>query len=110
MSAREFLANVESSIVPVACHEDVLRIAFIYLDEGLWTNNGVFDVVEKLHAHSWSFGEGELRFNRTLNVFYLVQLAAAIYRYSSQLEEDFLSFSDFPTFYIAHHALLHSSA
>lgn len=64
MSAKEFLANVESGNVPVTCHEDVLRIAFIYLDEGLWTDNGVFDVVEKLHAHGWSFGEGELRFNR----------------------------------------------
>ncbi|KAJ5952488.1 uncharacterized protein N7479_010901 [Penicillium vulpinum] len=110
VSAEEFLANVEGGIVPVTCHEDVLRIAFIYLDEGLWTGNGVFDVVEKLHAHSWSFGEGELRFNRTLDIFYLVQLAAAIYRYSSQLEGDFPSFSDFPTLYTAHHALLHSSA
>lgn len=64
MSAEEFLANVEGGIVPVTCHEDVLRIVFIYLDEGLWNGNGVFDVVEKLHAHSWSFGEGELRFNR----------------------------------------------
>jgi hypothetical protein len=64
MSAEEFLANVESGIVPVTCHEDVLRIAFLYLDEGLWSDNGVFKVVEKLHAHGWSFGEGELRFNR----------------------------------------------
>lgn len=91
MSAEEFLANVEGGIVPVTCHEDVLRIAFIYLDEGLWTGNGVFDVVEKLRAHGWSFGEGELRFNRTLDIFSLAQLAAAIYRYSSQLEGDFPS-------------------
>ncbi|KAJ5203226.1 Dynamin [Penicillium cf. viridicatum] len=110
MSAKEFLANFESGIVPVTCHEDVLRIAFIYLDEGLWTDNGVFDVVEKLHAHGWSFGNGELRGNRTLDIFYLAQLAAAIYRYSSQLEGDFPSFSDFPAFYTAHHALMHSSA
>ncbi|KAJ5884364.1 hypothetical protein N7504_011936 [Penicillium tannophilum] len=110
MSAKEFLANVESGIVPVTCHEDILRIAFIYLDEELWADNGVFDVVEKLHAHGWSFGEGELRFNRTLDVFYLAQLAAAIYRYSSQLEGDFPSLSDFPAFYTAHHALLHSTA
>ena len=64
MSADEFLANVEGGIVPVTCHEDFLRVAFIYLDEGLWTGNGVFDVVEKLHAHGWSFKEGEFRFNR----------------------------------------------
>ncbi|TQB69479.1 hypothetical protein MPDQ_001839 [Monascus purpureus] len=110
MSAEEFLANVEGGIVPVTCHEDVLRIALIYLDEGLWTGNGVFDVVEKLHAHGLSFGEGDLRFNRSLDIFYLAQLAAAIYRYSSQLEDDFPSFSDFPAFYTAHHALLHASA
>ncbi|CAG8140731.1 unnamed protein product [Penicillium nalgiovense] len=110
MSAKEHLANVESGIVSVNCHEDVLRIAFIYLDEGLWNDNGVFDVVDKLHANGWSFGEGELRFNRTLDVFYLAQLAAAIYRYSSQLDGDFPTFSDFPAFYSAHHALLHSCA
>ncbi|KAJ5984315.1 hypothetical protein N7481_006414 [Penicillium waksmanii] len=109
MSAEEFLANVEGGIVLVTCHEDILRIAFIYLDEGLWNDNGVFDVIEKLHAHGWSFGEGELRFNRTLDVFYLAQLAAAIYRYTSQLEGDFPSFSDFPAFYTAHHDLLYSS-
>ncbi|KAJ9293518.1 hypothetical protein DTO271G3_7783 [Paecilomyces variotii] len=110
MSAEEFLANVEGGIVPVTGHEDLLRIAFIYLDEVLWTENGVFDVVEKLHAHGWSFGEGELRFNRTLDIFYLSQIAAAIYRYSSQLEGDFPSFSDFPALYTAHYDLLHSSA
>ncbi|XHG03561.1 hypothetical protein AWENTII_006863 [Aspergillus wentii] len=109
MSAEEFLANVEGGILPVNCHEDVLRIAFNYLYEVLWTENGVFDVIEKLHAHGWSFGEGELRFNRSLDIFYLTQLAAAIYRSSSQLEGNFPSFSDFPTFYKAHHALLHSS-
>jgi hypothetical protein len=40
-------------VVPVDSHE-VLQIAFIYMDEGLWQDNGVFDVVEKLHAHGWS--------------------------------------------------------
>ncbi|GKZ87200.1 hypothetical protein AnigIFM59636_000329 [Aspergillus niger] len=110
MSAEELLANVEGGVVPVTCHEDVLRIAFIYLDEGLWTGNGVFDVVDKLHSHGLSFGEGVLRFNRSLDIFYLAQLAAAIYRYISQLKDDFPSFSDFPAFYIAYHAFLHSSA
>ncbi|RDW81616.1 uncharacterized protein DSM5745_05173 [Aspergillus mulundensis] len=110
MSAEEFIADVESGLVPVDCHEKVLRIAFIYLDEGLWDGNGVFDVVEKLHAHGWSFGEGELRFNRTLDIFYLAQLAAAIYRSSSQLEGDFPSPDDFQSFYTTHYALLHPSA
>lgn len=64
MSAKEFLADVKNGVALVDSHEKVLRIAFIYMDEGLWKDNGVFDVVEKLHAHGFSFGEGELRFNR----------------------------------------------
>ncbi|KAJ6085604.1 hypothetical protein N7499_005233 [Penicillium canescens] len=110
MSAKEFLADVEGGVVPVDCHEKVLRIAFIYMGEGLWLDSGVFDVVEKLHARGWSFGEGELRFNRTLDIFYLAQLAAAIYRSTDQLEGDFPSPDDFQSFYTTHHALLHSSA
>lgn len=42
MSAEEFLAKAERGLVPVDCHGDVLRIAFIYMDERLWDrNNGV---------------------------------------------------------------------
>ncbi|KAK4660711.1 hypothetical protein QC762_121465 [Podospora pseudocomata] len=110
MSAEEFLAEAESGAVAVDCHDQVLQIAFMYLDEGLWDGNGVFDVVEKLHARGWSFGKGELRFNRTLDVFYLAQLAAAIYRSSDQLTGDFPSPSDFPSFYAAHAALLNPEA
>ncbi|KAF7522268.1 hypothetical protein PCG10_007569 [Penicillium crustosum] len=109
MSAMEFLADVEGGVVPVDCHKKVLQIAFIYMDEGLWLENGVFEVVEKLHARGWSFGEGKLRFNRTLDIFYLTQLAAAIYRSTDQLEGDFPSPDDFQSFYTTHHALLHSS-
>ncbi|KAF1828091.1 hypothetical protein BDW02DRAFT_635394 [Decorospora gaudefroyi] len=109
--AREFLANVEGGNVPVTCHDDVLRIAYIYMYEGLGNVQGVFDVVEKLHAHGWSFGESELRFNRTLDIFYVAQIAAAYYRWTDQLngDED-LNFSDFDAFYTAHHALLHPTA
>ncbi|KAF9252309.1 hypothetical protein LCP9604111_2305 [Penicillium roqueforti] len=110
MSAKEFLVDVEGGVVPVDCHEKVLRIAFIYMEEELWLDSGVFDVVEKLHARGWSFGAGELRFNRTLDIFYLAQLAAAIYRSTNQLEGDFPSPDDFQSFYTTHHALLHSSA
>ncbi|KAJ5530558.1 hypothetical protein N7527_003951 [Penicillium freii] len=110
MSAKEFLADVEGGAVAVDCHEKVLQIAFIYMDQGLWLDNGVFDVVEKLHARGWSFGEGELKFNRTLDIFYLAQLAAAIYRSTDQLDGDFPSIDEFQSFYTAHHALLHSSA
>ncbi|KAB8246636.1 hypothetical protein BDV35DRAFT_404746 [Aspergillus flavus] len=50
MSAEEFLADIEGGAVPVNCHNRVLRIAFIYMDEALWNGSGVFDVVEKLHG------------------------------------------------------------
>ncbi|OBT95577.1 hypothetical protein VE01_05876 [Pseudogymnoascus verrucosus] len=110
MSAEEFLADAEGGKLPVDCYDRVLQIAFIYMDEGLWKGNGVFDVVEKLHARGWSFGEGELKFNRTLDIFYLAQLVAAIYRSSSQLNGDFPSPSDFPAFYATHRALLYPSA
>ncbi|KFZ15369.1 hypothetical protein V502_05640, partial [Pseudogymnoascus sp. VKM F-4520 (FW-2644)] len=46
----------------------------------------------------------------TLDIFYLAQFAAAIYRSSSQLTDAFPSPSDFPAFYATHHALLHPSA
>lgn len=64
MGAEEFRAHVESGEVLVDSHDQVLRIAYIYLDEGLWAGNGVFDVVDKLHTRGWSFGRGDLKFNR----------------------------------------------
>lgn len=64
MSAEEFRANVESEEVPVDCHDPMLRIAFIYLDEALWDGRGVFDIVDKLHIRGWSFGQGDLKFVR----------------------------------------------
>ncbi|KAL4982806.1 hypothetical protein BDW68DRAFT_47062 [Aspergillus falconensis] len=110
MSAQKFLADVENGVVPVDSHEKVLWIAFIYMDEGLWLDNGVFDVIEKLHAQGWSFGEGELRLNRTLDLFYLAQIAAAIYRSSDPIEGVYPSPDDFDAFYTEHHALLNPSA
>lgn len=64
MSAEEFRAKVESGEIPVDCHDRVLQIAFIDTEDGLWLENGVFDVVDKLHARGWSFGQGDLKFNR----------------------------------------------
>ncbi|KAL4935057.1 hypothetical protein BDV06DRAFT_234741 [Aspergillus oleicola] len=110
MSAENFLADLENGVVPVDSHEKVLWIAFIYMDEGLWDGDGVFDVIEKLHEHGWSFGQGEFRFNRTLDLFYLAQIAAAIYRSSDQTEGDFPSPNEFDAFYTEHHALLNPSA
>ncbi|KAL4861055.1 hypothetical protein BDV12DRAFT_77019 [Aspergillus spectabilis] len=109
MSAQKFLTDVENSVVPVNSHDKVLRIAFIYMDEGLWCGTGVLDVIEKLHAHGWSFGEHELMLNRTLDLFYLAQIAAAIYR-SDQIKGIYPSPNEFDTFYTEHHALLHPSA
>ena len=49
--------------------------------------------------------------NSTLDIFYLAQIAAAYYRWTSQLNgDDPLTFSDFEAFYTAHHALLHPTA
>ncbi|KAH7175203.1 hypothetical protein EDB81DRAFT_769425 [Dactylonectria macrodidyma] len=110
MSAEQFRANAERGEVPVDCHDRVLRIAFIYLDEGLWDGNGVLDVVDKLHTRGWSFGQGDLKFNRTLDIFYLAQIAAGIYRSSNQLDGDFPSAEDFDTFYAQHQQLLNQDA
>lgn len=67
MSAEKFRASAESGEVPVDCHDRVLQIAYIYSDEGYngsWDGNGIFCVMDKLHARGWSFGQGDLKFNR----------------------------------------------
>ncbi|PLB52364.1 hypothetical protein P170DRAFT_352846 [Aspergillus steynii IBT 23096] len=113
MCAQKFLTDVENGVVPVNSHDQLLRIAWIYMDEPLWNGQGVFDVIEKLHTHGWSFGEGELRFNRTLDMFYLAQIAAALYltvhRSSDPIDGLFETLDGFNTFYTEHHALLHPS-
>lgn len=64
MSADDFRDNVESGEVPVDSHDRLLRIGFIYLDGVLWDGRGVFDVIDQLHTRGWSFGHGNLKFNR----------------------------------------------
>lgn len=64
MFAEEFRAKAESGEVPIDHHDQVLRIAYIYLEQDLWAGNGVFDIIEKLHTRGWSFGQGDLAFNR----------------------------------------------
>ena len=66
MNAEEFRAKAESGEVPIKDHDQVLRIAYLYMHEGDWygSNNGVFGEVENLHMRGWSFGQGELAFNR----------------------------------------------
>lgn len=64
MTADDFRDSVESGEVPVDSHDRLLRVGFIYLDEVLWDGRGVFDAIEQLHTHGWSFGHGDLKFNR----------------------------------------------
>ena len=64
MSAEQFRANVESGEVPVDSHDRVLHIAYIYSYYGWDDGNGIFDVVDNLHERGWSFGQGDLKFNR----------------------------------------------
>ncbi|KFY54949.1 hypothetical protein V496_07143 [Pseudogymnoascus sp. VKM F-4515 (FW-2607)] len=112
MSAERFCASVESGEVPVDCHDRVLQIAYIYSNDGLWNDHGVFNVVEKLHERGWSFGQGDLKFNRTLDIFYLAQIAAGINRCNEDYTEGdaFLSPDDFDAFYVQHHQLLNQDA
>lgn len=64
-SARKFLKAAEKGKVSIQGHDQVLRIAYAYmLDEHGSYGEGVFVVVDQLHARGWSFGEGELAFNR----------------------------------------------
>ncbi|OBT69093.1 hypothetical protein VE03_01392 [Pseudogymnoascus sp. 23342-1-I1] len=114
-SAEEFCASVESGELPVDSHDRVLQIAYIYSYDGLWDDHGVFNVVDKLHARGWSFGQGDLKFNRTLDIFYLAQIGAGINRYSEDYNEDytdddFPSIDDFDKFYAQHHQLLNQDA
>jgi hypothetical protein len=64
MSGQVYRAKVESGEIPVDSHALVLRIAYIYVETEMGGGNGVFDVVDLLHARGWSFGEGNLKFNR----------------------------------------------
>ena len=64
MSAEEFRAKAERGEVPINSHDQVLRIAYIYVKQVGWVGRGVFDVVDKLHRRGWSFGQGGLAFNR----------------------------------------------
>ena len=64
MNAREFRSKAESREVLIDSHDQVLRIAYIYLDEASGPGDVLFEVVEKLHTRGWSFGQGHLAFNR----------------------------------------------
>ena len=134
MSAEKYLADAESGVLPITCHEDLLRVAFIRTCEALNGSGWMFEAVEKLHAHGFSFGKDDLRFNRyvapvagmeslqytllisiapdvysSLDTFYIIQITTALYRHDPSLEEEFLPFSEFDAFYQTHYDLMHSS-
>ena len=66
MNAEEFRANAEKGEVSIDSHDQVLRIAYIYAIQGsqFLRGSGVFNVTDKLHTRGWSFGQGDLAFNR----------------------------------------------
>lgn len=64
MNAEEFRAKAESGEVLIDSHDQMLRIAWIYMDEASGPGDCLFEVVDKLHTRGWSFGQGLLAFNR----------------------------------------------
>lgn len=65
MDADEFITSVESGKLPVTSHDQVLRFAYIHMNEGVrGMKPYVFGLVDQLHKQGWSFGQGDLRFNR----------------------------------------------
>ncbi|KAJ2979747.1 hypothetical protein NQ176_g3061 [Zarea fungicola] len=63
MRADDFLKSAENGQIVINCHQLLLRIAYIYVYDGS-SNAGVFSSIDDLHKHGWSFGGGDLRFNR----------------------------------------------
>ncbi|KAF7713170.1 Uncharacterized protein PECH_001715 [Penicillium ucsense] len=106
MDAGQFCADVEGGIVPIVSHEDLMRLGFVYAVDAIERWGNVFTTTDKIHSLGFTFGEDELRFNRTLDVFHFTQLMAALYREDPLLESDTPSFSDFPTFYQKHYDIL----
>ncbi|WQF84764.1 hypothetical protein CDEST_09778 [Colletotrichum destructivum] len=84
-----------------------MRIAFIYLDEGLLDGNEVFAVVDQVHTRGWSFGQGVFS---TLDIFYLAQIAAGIYPSFYQVNDDLPLTNGFDSFYAERRQLLNQEA
>ncbi|KAL8366213.1 hypothetical protein RB595_007920 [Gaeumannomyces hyphopodioides] len=110
MDANEFRKAAEAGEIPIDSHDQVLRIAYIYTDEGAWWENGVFDVVDKLRARGWPFGQGNFKFNRTLDTFYVAQIMAGHYNSSDQLNNEILTTNMFDSFYSQQRELIDQDA
>ncbi|KAH6687303.1 hypothetical protein F5X68DRAFT_275835 [Plectosphaerella plurivora] len=107
LSDNEFREHVESGKLAVDSHYLLLRIANMYLTPGT-----VFSAVDDLHSHGWSFGNGILRFNRTLDTFYLAQLGTGLSRandYWGDEEFEDIYADKFDAFYTEYHDLLHEN-
>lgn len=52
MSDKEFRKSVESGEVSVDCHDQLIRMAYVYMeiDGGLMDCNGIFDVINRLNT------------------------------------------------------------
>ncbi|KAF6803189.1 rta1 domain protein [Colletotrichum sojae] len=112
MNAEGFRAEPESGKVPIDNHHRVLREAFKYMIPSL-NGRGVFGVVKLLHDYGYSFGKDiNQMFNRTLDLFYLAQIAAGTYRSFRELGNYEAPFSpdDFDWLYSKHRRLLYPEA
>lgn len=58
----EFCKMAERGEVSVDHHDKMMRIAFVYHERV--EDNIIFDVIDRLHTRGWSFGQGDLKFNR----------------------------------------------
>lgn len=56
--ADKFLEEAKNGTIAIDSHEKLLRIAYLR-----HCPHHVFESVEYLHKHGWSFGQGDLRFN-----------------------------------------------
>ncbi|KAH6677896.1 hypothetical protein F5X68DRAFT_278044 [Plectosphaerella plurivora] len=106
LSDAEFQKQFESGELQIDRHDLLLRIAFIYLKEDLAWLPGVFAKVEKLHSLGLSFGKENFKFNRTLDVFYLSQMVAAVYRMTDGWDNQDVDGDNFDVFYAKHSDLL----
>lgn len=61
----KFRKLVESGEIPVDSHQVMLRIAHTYMEADYY---GVFSALEALHSRKWTFGKGDLKFNRYARV------------------------------------------
>ncbi|OAR02109.1 hypothetical protein LLEC1_05476 [Akanthomyces lecanii] len=106
MDAESFRKAAECGEIPIDCHKLALRIAYIYTCNGSY-DEAVFLGVKELHKRGWSFGSGDLKFNRTLDGFYFAQIIAATWRQANHGKGDFPERDDFDDMYVQHQNLLH---